>query len=165
MTRSPKKWRRLLDLATRLDSIAGYITMGRHVQPEHVALFADLRETIAQLNLQPVQRPMVRTGDPSTSAAAAEQIKAKLGQLQRRVLQAYREHHRLSARQAERLPEFARYGFSTIRKRISELAAAGLIVEDGVEDEHGPSASTVYALSEAGEATNELAAQAFEGAL
>ena len=99
-----------------------------------------------------------------TSAAAAEQIKAKLGQLQRRVLQAYREHHRLSARQAERLPEFARYGFSTIRKRISELAAAGLIVEDGVEDEHGPSASTVYALSEAGEATNMMAAQVNGGA-
>ena len=84
MTRSPKKWRRLLDLATRIAETGAQLTLGRHVEVQlDRALLTELRATVAELHLQPVHRPMTRVGDPSTSAAAAEQIKAKLGQLQR----------------------------------------------------------------------------------
>lgn len=164
--RRSKKLERLYDVARRLAESRAQLHIGQHVdlQIDRV-LLAELRSVVADCSVSTIHRPMSRTGDPSTSAAAADQIRAQLNQLQVRVLHAYRRHGRMSARQAERLAEFRdRYGFSTIRKRISELKAAGLLVEDGVEDELGPSPSIVYSLSEAGEQRDQQAMQATGGA-
>jgi hypothetical protein len=53
----------------------------------------------------------------------------------------------MTAREAEQLPEFESYGFSTIRKRISELATAGLLESCGV-DNAGRAPCTIYRLKE-----------------
>ncbi len=77
--------------------------------------------------------PLARRHDPLTSHAAADCIAPKLSQLQAEVLSAYRRHGPMSARVAERLPEFASYGFSTVRKRISELHKLGELAESGLD--------------------------------
>ena len=84
-----------------------------------------------------------RKHDPDTSKAAAGAITGSLGKIQRLVLHTFRLHGPMSARQAERREEFYDYGFSTIRKRISELAQAGLLVADGTETK-GRCPATVY---------------------
>ena len=89
-------------------------------------------------------RPAVRRRDPATSAAAAAYVRRRLTEIQRAVLTAYRNRGALSARQAERLPELASWGFSTVRKRVSELAAVGVLEPAGEEYELGPTGSTVY---------------------
>ena len=95
----------------------------------------------------PYLEPMARTRDPGTSHVAAALVAPALGKIQRQVLAAFQEHGPMTARRAERLPCFERYGFSTIRKRISELARAGLLSESGVEKE-GRVPATVYAARE-----------------
>jgi hypothetical protein len=50
----------------------------------------------------------------------------------------------MSAREAEKLPEFAAYGFSTVRKRISELAQLGLLLPSGVDESAGRTGSRIY---------------------
>lgn len=163
--RRSKKYERLLEVARAFAEAKAQLHFGQNVDVQVTrALLAELRGVVADLSVSTINRPLHRTGDPGTSAAAADQIRAQLNQLQVRVLQAFRRHGRMSARQAERLEEFRRYGFSTIRKRISELAAAGLLVEDGVEEEHGPSPSIAYSLSESGERRDDQAMQATGGA-
>lgn len=70
---------------------------------------------------------MVRAGDPETSVEAAEAVLPSLSALHQTVLAAYRRHGPMTAKQAERLPELANLGFSTVRKRVSELAQRGII--------------------------------------
>ena len=93
--------------------------------------------------LLPFNRPMVRRTDPGTSHAAADVVRPTLGKIQQLVLEVYAKRGPMSARVAERLPEFADYGFSTVRKRISELAAEGVLVSVGV-DNSGRAPATVY---------------------
>ena len=81
----------------------------------------------------PVHRPLARRDDPATSRETAATIAQELGKIQRLVLDAYRRHGPMTARKAERLPEFEEYGFSTIRKRISELLHEGYLSEAGVD--------------------------------
>lgn len=88
--------------------------------------------------------PMARTSDPQTSHAAAEVIRPDLSELQSKVLAAFKRHGPMTARKAERLPEFADYGFSTIRKRISELHRAGHLKEHGT-DRTRRAPATIYA--------------------
>jgi hypothetical protein len=89
--------------------------------------------------------PMFRAGDPGTSKAAAASVEAAdLGKIQRLVMAMFRTHGPMSARTAEQLPEAEPYGFSTIRKRISELAAAAYLVARGTEG-HPP--ATVYVVN------------------
>jgi len=92
-------------------------------------------------------RGMVRRSDPHTSLEAAATVTPHLSAIQGKVLDAFERHGAMSARQVEQLPEFAAYGFSTIRKRVSELAAAGLLVHDGV-DRTGRAPCTRYRTSE-----------------
>ena len=85
-----------------------------------------------------------RATDPETSVAAAERILSRLSGLQKEVLRAIRRLHNqtgkgATAKEIERLPDFAGYGFSTVRKRISELKQAGLIRGSG-EDRDGAEA-------------------------
>lgn len=89
--------------------------------------------------------PLFRTADPATSRAAGEGVAEHLGAIQRAVLAAYAAHGALSARQAEQLPELAAYGFSTVRKRVSELAAKGYLRATGTERASGRTPATVYA--------------------
>ena len=90
-----------------------------------------------------VTRPMVRRTDPATSKAAANVVRPKLGKIQAEVLLALEKYGRMTARTAERLPCFDTYGFSTIRKRISELAAGGHLREAGT-DTAGRAPCTIY---------------------
>jgi signal transduction histidine kinase len=77
-----------------------------------------------------------RRTDPETSHEAAERITAKLSQLQARVLIAVADfgEHGATAREVETLDAFADCGFSTCRKRLSELARAGRLGTNGKRD-------------------------------
>ena len=77
--------------------------------------------------------PMSRRSDPITSLAAAAVVEPIVNKLQGDVLKAFSEHGDMTARTAERLDEFVSYGFSTIRKRISELAQRGYLAERGID--------------------------------
>lgn len=89
-------------------------------------------------------RPMARATDPGTSHGAADTVRPTLGKIQRLVLRTYIARGPMTARAAERLDEFSSYGFSTIRKRISELAAERWLREVGV-DKSGRAPATIYA--------------------
>ena len=93
-----------------------------------------------------VRRPMSRDADPDTSRDAASVIRVDLGRIQALVLNAYLEHGPMTARTCERLAVFEEYGFSTIRKRISELASSGFLRECGV-DRSRRSPATIYEAS------------------
>ncbi len=95
-----------------------------------------------------VDRPLARDSDPMTSRKAAAVIAGELGKIQRLVLDVYRARGQMTAREAERLDEFADYGFSTIRKRISELYHGGYLKRVGV-DKTKRSPATIYAVNEA----------------
>ena len=106
-------------------------------------------QAIAEL---PVVRPSTRRLDPPTSAMAGDAIREHLSEIQTTIVHFYADGKERSARQLERDPTFARWGFSTVRKRVSELAAAGWLEPCGVETTCGTTPSTVYRLTvEAGE--------------
>jgi hypothetical protein len=86
---------------------------------------------------------MARKTDPATSHGAAEVVAPHVGKIQALVLQVYAKRGPMTARTAERLPEFGAYGFSTIRKRISELARLGFLEEVGI-DTTGRAPCTIY---------------------
>ena len=78
--------------------------------------------------------PRARTTDPATSHAAADVVRPRIGSIQRQVLNAFHRLGPMTARTAERLPIFDAYGFSTIRKRISELCRAGYLDIEGIDN-------------------------------
>lgn len=86
--------------------------------------------------------PMFRQSDPETSRDAAARVLPHLSELQARVRLAFQTHGALTAKEAEQLPEFADLGFSTVRKRISELVKLEVLASAGVRD-----GSTVYQLA------------------
>ena len=86
---------------------------------------------------------LARQADPATSHEAAALIATDLSALQTEVHAAFVRHGPASARQAEDWPELA-YGFSTVRKRVSELAQMGLLIAEGTETESGRAKATVY---------------------
>lgn len=87
-------------------------------------------------------RGMIRREDPQTSQAAAVAVAVHLNSLQAAVLESFRTHGHMSARQVER--RFPEYGFSTVRKRVSELNQMGLLLPTGAETVSGKSPCTVY---------------------
>ncbi len=87
--------------------------------------------------------PMVRASDPATSHEAAEVVKVYLSGLQQGLLHLFRNLGPMTAKQAEAVIEFSDYSPSTIRKRISELAKGGFLVEDGI-DRTGRAPSIIY---------------------
>ena len=81
----------------------------------------------------PSTRGMVRSNDPDTSYAAARAVSRKLNELHFRILAALRTNDKpMTAEQLERLPQFADFGPSTVRKRVSELAHMGKVLEAGM---------------------------------
>lgn len=101
--------------------------------------------TVAQqrANREAADLPMFRSSDPETSREAAAKVAPHVTKLQARVLDAFRKHGPMCAKRAERLAEFSDLGFSTVRKRISELHQAGHLVRSGVRD-----GGTVYAVAD-----------------
>lgn len=96
--------------------------------------FVDELETVRRRNpedLGPLFATMVRRSDPPTSALAAEAVAPNLTELQEKVLEAYRVHGPMTAKQVEQLPELKHLGFSTSRKRCSELLRMGQIEPTG----------------------------------
>lgn len=80
--------------------------------------------------------PAYRRDDPHTSKDAAQIIHPISGKLRARVLQVFVEHpDGLTDRELERMPAFAMYGPSTVRKRRSELLQLGHLQAAGTR--HG----------------------------
>lgn len=77
------------------------------------------------------EAPTVAPADHVTSRMAAERVLPIAGSLRLRVLRAIASCEGLTDAELERLPEFASYGFSTVRKRRSELFKARLVAGDG----------------------------------
>jgi hypothetical protein len=71
--------------------------------------------------------------DPESSKEAAVTISDRLSDLQQRVLAAYRRDGAMTAKECEALPEFAEWGFSTVRHRCSDLLRMGWLVRTGVK--------------------------------
>lgn len=95
----------------------------------------------------PTKNEMARNTDPSTSHETAAIMVDRVPKIQAVVIAAYEKHGAMTARTAERLPEFGDYGFSTIRKRISELYQSGLLQECGV-DRSGRAPCMIFGLRE-----------------
>ena len=96
----------------------------------------------------PARAPAVRRSDPQTSHAAAALVTQdgkRLSELQQRVLDAFRDGP-MTAKAAEELERFDDFSPSTIRKRISELARAGLLESAGV-DTSGRAPLTIYRIN------------------
>lgn len=91
--------------------------------------------------------PMVRAGDPITSHEAAEVVRPHRSKLQKRILDLFKWVGPMTASRAERFACFDSYSPSTVRKRISELARAGYLVESGI-DRTGRAPSTIYKYEE-----------------
>lgn len=75
--------------------------------------------------------PMVRRrGDHATSHEAADRLAGRLSELHRLTLAAFSAAgpRGLTDRELEDLPQFAKFGPSTLRKRRSELYRAGRLV-------------------------------------
>jgi hypothetical protein len=90
---------------------------------------------------------LVRRSDGEFSHDAADVIKPKLGKIQWAVIEAFRRYGPMSARTVETLPELdnrkgGSYGYSTVRKRVSELFRIGVL--EYVPGGDGP----VYRLNE-----------------
>ena len=77
-------------------------------------------------------REMARRDNPETSKAAAIGIADHLTELQARVYAAVVARGPLTAKELEALPELADLGFSTARKRLSELASRSRVRWTGV---------------------------------
>ncbi len=71
--------------------------------------------------------PNVRASDPPGSHDAAALVAPSISETQALVVAAFVLHGPMTARTAERLSCFGAYGFSTIRKRISELQLRGVL--------------------------------------
>ena len=71
--------------------------------------------------------PLVRNTDSQYAHDAAAGITLKIGKIQAAVIASYRFRGDMSSKTAEALPEFSRYGRSTVQKRISELYLVGIL--------------------------------------
>lgn len=80
--------------------------------------------------------PMVRRRDRKTCRVAADRVRPVLSPLRLAVLDAITAagDAGLTDKELERLPQFAALGFSTARKRRSELYQLGYLREAGVRD-------------------------------
>jgi hypothetical protein len=74
---------------------------------------------------------MARRSDPDTSKQAARTIVRRAPGLLQRVYAAFVTRGPMTAKDAEQLPEFAAFGFSTVRKRVSELHRKGYLRNTG----------------------------------
>ena len=90
--------------------------------------------------------PLFRSTDPDTSREAAAVVAPRIGKIQHLVLRVYAERGPMSARAIERLPDLEGYGFSTLRKRVSELTQSGHLERCGT-DHSGRAPITIWRIS------------------
>lgn len=109
--------------------------------------WAMLADALEQLEALPVKRATARRLDPPTSYAAGPLIEKSMSELQAKVVRYYSCGIERSARQLELSDDFAAWGFSTLRKRVSELASAGWLEPVGVETKSGQTPATVYRIA------------------
>ena len=102
-------------------------------QPPAVIARQRIGETKMQTQLSLTLPPAARRADPITARLAGAATGRRLNELHDAVLASLAEHGPLTDEQLERLPRFACYGPSTIRKRRSELYQLGLIRTAGEE--------------------------------
>jgi len=77
------------------------------------------------------RRRMVRRDDAETAIAAAARVQGRLSELQRRVLAEIERLGGATGEEVEQLPQFAALAPSTVRRRITDLRDAGLVVAAG----------------------------------
>jgi len=99
--------------------------------PDHATRCDGRQGAIEATVAEPDLSGMFHRSDPSTSIDAARTIERRRTELHERVLVAFREHGPMTDAELEALPEFDRYGPSTIRKRRSELYQASQLVVVG----------------------------------
>ncbi len=78
--------------------------------------------------------PMATHDDYATSRAAADAVAPITGALRLQVLAVIRATPKITDPELERLPQFAQYAASTVRKRRSELLKMGELRADGARD-------------------------------
>lgn len=109
--------------------------------PNH-RLYCDGRQGVIEdeyddaLEAEPPEIPivgMVRREDHATSVEAAVAVAVHVSDLQGRVLEAFRQVGPMTDERLERLERFARYAYSTLRKRRTELYHLGKLVAVGSE--------------------------------
>lgn len=81
-------------------------------------------------------KTMHRRDDPQTSIAAAKRILPGISSLQYRVYESLLKYFRrtgngMTDKELERLPEFRKCGYSTVRKRRTDLLQKGYVVDSG----------------------------------
>lgn len=77
-------------------------------------------------------RRMVRRDGKDTEVAAAARTQLRMNEKRQAVLEAVHElGGAATAEQAERLPQFATWGPSSVRKRLTDLKDMGHLIEDG----------------------------------
>ena len=80
---------------------------------------------------EPISR-MVRRDDPPTSHEAARKVEPRLSALQKLIIDIFKIRGKMTAKECERRPSLVLLAPSTVRKRICELFAMGLIRKTGV---------------------------------
>lgn len=80
---------------------------------------------------------LTRDRDHATSVEAADSLEPKLKVLQQQVLDAFAQHGAMTDEELEQLPQFARFKYSTVRKRRSELVVMGKLASVKVNDGKG----------------------------
>lgn len=68
-----------------------------------------------------------RKNDPQTSQQAAAKLLPTLSERQALVLDAFRERGPMTSKEAEQLPRFSTWGYSSVRKRATELERLGYL--------------------------------------
>jgi len=81
-------------------------------------------------------KTMHRRDDPQTSVDAAKKILPRISNLQFRVYEALLRHFfrtgkGMTDKELEKLPEFKDCGYSTVRKRRTDLMHKGYVVDSG----------------------------------
>lgn len=109
-----------------------------------------------RMNLPPMQKRhdikgMVRRDSSSTSIAAAHVVVRRVTKLQRRVLEAFRQHGPMTDEELERLPEFSEYGPTTVHKRRTELYQANRVDRESTRRNSRGIKMTVWNLTPQGE--------------
>lgn len=82
----------------------------------------------------PPRAPATHRRGLDTEREAAAKIAPRIARLHSEVMGALLTNGAMTDRELERLPQFDKYGPSTIRKRRSELYQAGALVAEGKRD-------------------------------
>ena len=94
------------------------------------------RDSLADGHVEYVRPGLARRYDPATSHEAAAKVSKRLSESQAMVLAAFDGGVEMNGGECEKLPQFATWKPSSVRHRISDLAAltSGKLVECGKRD-------------------------------